>query len=56
MIRCQDMEKAINSHSPGGTADINRKVFKAGLKAMRAVDLDLLPRAILPTDEEEEEI
>lgn len=55
-IRCQDLEKAIDSHSPKGTAAINRKVFKAGMKAMRAVDLDLLPRAVAPTDDDEEEI
>lgn len=56
MIRCQNMEKAINNFSPKDYASLNRKVFKAGLKAIQAVNLDLLPRAIRAAESEEEEI
>lgn len=56
MIRCRDMEKAISTYSPKGTGDSNRKVFKAGMKAIQAVDLDLLPRAIHSPESDEEEI
>jgi 2-oxoglutarate ferredoxin oxidoreductase subunit gamma len=55
-ILCRDMEKAVTSHSPKGTSSINRKVFKAGMEAMQAVDLDLLPRAIQPADGDDDEI
>jgi 2-oxoglutarate ferredoxin oxidoreductase subunit gamma len=53
LIAAKSMEKAVVSRSPGGTVDINRKAFRAGLKAVKKVDLSSLPRSIVPDDEEE---
>jgi 2-oxoglutarate ferredoxin oxidoreductase subunit gamma len=53
LIKEKNMEKAIVARSPRGTGDINRKAFKAGVKALKKVDLSRLPRSIVPDDDEE---
>ena len=53
LIKEKSMEKAILARSPGGTGDINRKAFKAGVKALKKVDLSRLPRSIISDDDEE---
>jgi len=53
LIGAKSMEKAVVARSPEGTVDINRKAFKAGLKAVKKVDLSSLPRSIVPEEEEE---
>ena len=35
LIKEKSMEKAILARSPGGTGDINRKAFRAGVKALK---------------------
>jgi len=53
MIKEKSMEKAILARSPQGTEKINLKAFKAGMKAVKKVDLAGLPRSIIPDDDEE---
>ena len=53
LIKEKNMEKAIVARSPRGTVDINRKAFKAGVKALKKVDLSRLPRSIVQHDDEE---
>ncbi|MEN8142057.1 MAG: 2-oxoacid:acceptor oxidoreductase family protein [Thermodesulfobacteriota bacterium] len=53
LITTKNMEKAVMSRAPKGTADINRKAFKAGVKALKKVDISRLPRSITPEDEDE---
>jgi 2-oxoglutarate ferredoxin oxidoreductase subunit gamma len=53
LIKEKNMEKAIVARSPGGTGDINRKAFRAGVKALKKLDLSSLPRSIVPDDDEE---
>ncbi len=53
LITAKSMEKAVVTRSPKGTGDINRKAFKAGLKAVKKIDLSSLPRSIVPDDEDE---
>ena len=53
MIKEKSMEKAILARSPKGTEKINLKAFKAGIKAVKKVDLAGLPRSIIPDDDEE---
>ncbi len=52
-ITTKNMEKAVVARSPVGTGDINRKAFKAGVKAVKKVDLSRLPRSITPDEEDE---
>lgn len=47
------LENALVARVPAGTVTRNRKAFKAGLKAARAVDITDLPRSIFPQEEEE---
>ena len=53
LITTKNMEKAVMARAPKGTEEINRKAFKAGVKAVKKVDLSRLPRSITPDEEDE---
>lgn len=55
-MRSKDLQKTIEKFSPGDSAAVNLKVYKAGLQAIRAVDLQALPRSIQPATGDEEEL
>ena len=49
------VEEAVTAGAPAGTKTVNRKAFRLGLEAARAVAVDRLPRSILPHAEDEED-
>jgi len=53
MMTAKGVEKAIVARAPEGTKDLNRKAFKAGVKAARKIDVAKLPRSIVPEEEDE---
>lgn len=52
VVSAANLEAVLESRVPPATRDINRKAFRAGIKAARKTDLGLLPQSIV-TDEEE---
>ncbi len=55
-VTAAQVEEAVAASAPAGTVTLNRKAFRLGLKAARSVNVDRLPRSILPNagDEEDE--
>lgn len=53
LIKVKSMEAAVLARAPKGTTDLNRKAFRAGVKAAKKFDLTKLPRSIVPDEEEE---
>jgi len=47
------MEKAVIARAPAGTGELNRKAFRAGVKAAGKFDLDKLPRSVVSDEEDE---
>jgi 2-oxoglutarate ferredoxin oxidoreductase subunit gamma len=52
VVSLKSLELALVARVPKGTEEMNRKVFNAGIKAARKVDLNALPRSIIPEEEE----
>ena len=52
IVSLKSLELALLARVPKGTEEMNRKVFNAGIKAARKVDLNALPRSIIPEEEE----
>jgi 2-oxoglutarate ferredoxin oxidoreductase subunit gamma len=52
VVSLKSLELALLARVPKGTEEMNRKVFNAGIKAARKVDLNALPRSIIPEEEE----
>ncbi|MEN8135891.1 MAG: 2-oxoacid:acceptor oxidoreductase family protein [Thermodesulfobacteriota bacterium] len=53
LVKVKSMEAAVLARAPEGTRELNRKAFKAGVKAAKKFDLAKLPRSIVPDEEEE---
>lgn len=53
LISMQSLDTALTARVPEGTKAANRKALKAGAKAARQIDLQKLPRSIIPQEEEE---
>lgn len=53
LIKEKNMEAAVIARAPEGTRDLNRKAFRAGVKAAAKIDLAKLPRSVAPDEEEE---
>ncbi len=52
VVSLKSLELALLARVPKGTEKMNRKVFNAGIKAARKVDLNALPHSIIPEEEE----
>ena len=52
VVSLKSLELALLARVPKGTEEINLKVFNAGIKAARKVDLNALPLSIIPEEEE----
>ncbi|MBW1769936.1 MAG: 2-oxoacid:acceptor oxidoreductase family protein [Deltaproteobacteria bacterium] len=52
VVSLKSLESALVARVPKGTAEMNLKVFNAGIKAARKVDLNALPHSIIPEEEE----
>ena len=52
IVSLKSLELALLARVPKGTEEMNRKVFNAGIKAARKIDLNALPRSIMPEEEE----
>ena len=52
VVSLKSLELALVARVPKGTEKMNRKVFNAGIKAARKVDLNALPHSIIPEEEE----
>ena len=55
-VTAEQVEEAVAASAPAGTKSINRKAFRLGLKAARAIAVDRLPRSILPHDNSDDEM
>ncbi len=53
LVKVKSMEAAVLARAPEGTRELNRKAFKAGVRAAQKIDLAKLPRSIVPDEEEE---
>ena len=53
VITQKNMEHALLARVPKGTKGMNRKAFKAGVKAAQEIQMDLLPRSIISAEVEE---
>ena len=52
VVSPKSLESALTARVPKGTEEMNRKAFRAGIKAAKKVDLKALPRTITPQEEE----
>jgi 2-oxoglutarate ferredoxin oxidoreductase subunit gamma len=53
VVSLKSLELALLARVPKGTEEMNLKVFNAGIKAARKVDLNALPHSIIPEEEED---
>jgi len=53
LVSVKSMEKAVIARAPAGTGELNRKAFRAGVKAAGKFDLAKLPRSLVSEEEEE---
>ena len=51
-VSSKSIETAISARAPKGTKGINRKAFRAGIKAAREINLEHLSRSIFPEEVE----
>jgi len=49
-VSSKSIETALSARAPKGTKGINRKAFRAGLKAAREINLEHLPCSIFPEE------
>ncbi len=52
VVPLKSLEAGLKARVPKGTAKINLKALRAGIKAAQAIDLDALPRFVTPEEEE----
>jgi len=53
VVALGDLEKALMKRVPKGTEAMNRKAFRAGIKAGKNIDVAALPPTIDPTEDED---
>jgi 2-oxoglutarate ferredoxin oxidoreductase subunit gamma len=51
-VRIKSLEKALARRVPAKSIELNLKALRAGAKAARKIDLDILPRTVTPEEEE----
>ena len=51
-VRMKSLEKALARRVPARSIELNLKALRAGAKAARKIDLDILPRTVTPEEEE----
>ncbi len=49
-VSSKNIETALSARVPKGTKGLNRKAFRAGIKAAREINLEHLPRSIFPEE------
>lgn len=52
VVSLQNLEKALQKRVPKGTEEMNRKAFRAGIKAAKKIDMTSLPATVIPQEEE----
>jgi len=52
VVSTRNLEAVLETRVPPESKEINRKAFRAGIKAARRIDLGLLPQSIVPDEEE----
>ena len=52
ILSTKSLESALAARVPKGTKKLNNKALQAGIKAAKKIDLDSLPRSIVPEEEE----
>ena len=50
VVSSKSIETALSARAPKGTKGINRKAFRAGIKAAQKINLEHLPRSIFPEE------
>jgi 2-oxoglutarate ferredoxin oxidoreductase subunit gamma len=55
-IPSEHLEQAVLARVPEKTISMNQKALEAGIKAVESINLDKLPRSIIPHDDDEYEV